>query len=243
MIGPLRRSIAERLLTANSTPCTVCYRRIHVNNVLRGAAAAAQAQTSSQIPVILPENLPQKLNTKAQQTPTKQSKQSKTEKQVKQVKQQVKQVNTNTKSSKNVPKPKQASQPKAQEFKLEANPVGDPLETAGELKSPFPWGSKEIYQLYTSPTEEEVPSRLKISYKKRGGGTVKQTYEWKREPLRYLEDGLKLSLKMQRLNLSEGTRVKLIARWGDVIHTVIGDGKDQVSPAHRLSNYTGNRCK
>jgi hypothetical protein len=216
MIGSLRRSLGERLLTATSTPCAACYRRIHVNNALHGAAAA-QAQPSDHIPVMLPQNLPLNPKAKPQQTSTKRSKTSQQVKQPKQVK-----------------NAKQSPQSKATEIKPQAHetePVGDPLKTASELNSPFNWDSDAIYKLYTPPTEEELPSRIE-RHERTKGGTKKKTYEWKREPLNYIDEGLQIYINLQSIQLPKGRqRIRLTARWGQISHDVIGDGMDRVSPA------------
>ena len=104
------------------------------------------------------------------------------------------------------------------------------------MGSPHLWFKSDILKLYTPPTDDEIPSSLEIEQprsgkKKSGPKTVTKTYKWRDEPLHYLDQALKLQLKIHSVQIGKRQvrqRVRLVVNWGDITHTVIGDGPDKV---------------
>lgn len=208
----LRRSLGERILeTAAHT--RLRKRSIHAQNPIRGAAAA-QVQINDDYLVQSIKQLKTE-NTNRNAPPIQQKFKSPPSPIQKKSSQQTNP--SSKKESKSTPIEKSA---KSKEAKL---------STATEIKSPHIWNSENILSLYTEPLEKLLPPEVEIFSRKKS-----QTYEWRKNPLRFLEEGLKLILNfeyvsLEKTKLGKGIRVRIRANWGKHVAIAIGDGPSKVT--------------
>jgi hypothetical protein len=240
MIGPLRRSLGERLLTSTSTVCAGCRRHIHIQNTLHGAAAA-QVQRSAEGSILkMIRETPLK-NDNPKQTQPKNPNAS-----AQQVinPAQVKEPNLAAKSSvsespSSIDSTNSNKSESTKTVKAEPKillPTGSPLNTAHDMGSHHMWYKPDILNLYKPPTEDEIPSSLEViqprsGKKKTGPEFVTKTYKWRDEPFLFIEEALRLAPKIHNVQLGKPTirqRARLTVSWGPITHTVIGDGPTKV---------------
>jgi hypothetical protein len=215
MLAPLRRSLGERILES-SVHSTICKRAIHVQNPIRGAAAA-QVQLNDDyiiqsIKQLKPENAPKnppRLQQKFKSPPSPIKSQQK---------------------GKSSPKKAPASPPPAVVTPTVATPENTPsiLATATQMSSPFLWNTKNILSLYPEPFEKLLPPEVEIVSRKSS-----RIHRWRNESLQFLEQGLKLILKIDYISLEKakrgkGFRVRIHANWAKHIGIAIGDGPTKV---------------
>lgn len=194
----VRRSLGERLL--ESTPRgSLSIRRIHAQNPIRGAIA--QAQQASPVHGTI-HNVPAY---SAQQTSQDRKRKS----------------NGSHQRSNPSNKTKQNQISKSATIGVARAFNGDPLATATDLTSPYHWKRSNILTLYTAPTEEELPTRLRV------------VHDWMKKPLHYLDNGLRLQIELETARVNgrkgnQGVRVKLVGRWSKHSEVAIGDGATKV---------------
>ena len=118
------------------------------------------------------------------------------------------------------------------------NVGGDPLLTASSLNSPHKWEESDILRLYSMPTEQQVPTQVRTKLHRR-----EVTYNWRKDPLQYLREGLKLVIQTEGTNTNSRriVRVKLSAGWGKEVHSAIGDGRNKVIARLRMTDSLGIR--
>lgn len=214
MFKQVRRSLGERLVES-TVPRHVCIRRIHAQNPIRGAAAQVQ-QGSAPLSGI-------------QSYPTKKSAQEKR----RHADNSSPPTNSSSRSS-------QKPSSKAISGGEEDIPTEDPLKSATSLNSPHHWGKNTISKLYEPPTEEEIPAQLERRSK---ATDTTKVFDWRERPFQYLEEGLKLALKMESVNIRRKgvvntVRVKLSAHWANDGHITIGDGPSKVLSPLEKSAYS-----
>jgi hypothetical protein len=236
MIGPLRRSLGERFLTSTSTVCTGCRRHIHTHNTLHGAAAA-QLQPTGQGSVLKILQATPRRPDKLSPLKQKQAKMSKGSAQQVKRPARVKElaISESAKSTKSN-KSRSTNSVEAEQQTLQT--TDNPLDTANDMTSPHTWFKADILNLYTPPTEEQIPSSLKVRHslsgKKRGATPIQlaKTYKWRDQPLLFVEEALGLAPKISTIEFKAHSRVRyrvmFVVRWGDITHAVIGDGADKV---------------
>lgn len=202
MLGPLRRSLGERTVGA-ALNCRTCTRKLHVQSVIRGAAAAPQSQTQ-EFSILPPES----------------SKGTALDKNKRQTSSNRSSTPSNRSPKGRIDHGKSSSPPNT-------DIPGNPLLTATSLNSPHRWEMDDIAALYTPPTEQQMPT---ITRQAREATTV--TYDWRKTPYRYLEEGLKLNISLQTVQLKSGknnVRVKISASWAGDTHSAIGQAANKVS--------------
>jgi hypothetical protein len=119
----------------------------------------------------------------------------------------------------------------------------DPKTQEG-LSSRESWVREKILSLYPTPTEQQLPSKLVPASKQ--AKSKQKSYNWMETPHAYLESGLgipstsKFILLKDTMPGNANFRVVLVAKWGRLKETTIGDGKTKVHEHPFLAN-SGNR--
>jgi hypothetical protein len=215
MLTPLRRSLGERILESSANG-RICIRSIHVQNPIRGAAAA-QVQINDDYLVkglaqLKPQNKrPPPVQQKFRSPPSP----------------------IQPKSSQAKNKSKKQSTPAAPVAEI-ADTKEAKLSTATQINSPYLWSRQNILSLYSLPDENVLP--VKVEFVTRSRNRL-QGYHWQKEPLNFLEKGLKLNLKidyvsLEKSKLGKGYRVRILANWSKNVGIAIGDGPSKVQSHH-----------
>ena len=135
-------------------------------------------------------------------------------------------ANSSKKSS--IPKSPSRSSSKTRQIENNTHRHSEPKSS----KSSKPCFESDVLRAYPHPTEEQVPSSIEIPMK---GKKVQVT--WRKSPMQYLRDGLKvlLTIESHQFNLNKKTyvRVRLTASWGKDKHTAIGEGENRVHSLYR----------
>ena len=225
MLAPLRRSLGERIL--ESSICKVCTRSIHSQNPIRGAAAA-QVQINEEFIHI--HSKKSKNASSIQQTfksppvpfasgpPKRQQK-----------------LKSSPSTAKHVPSKDVGSTPGTDKH---ANvPKEKIMATAATMNSPYSWDAHSILSRYEEPPEKLLAPKCTIRRK----GSKAKVYMWRDNPLKFIEDGLRLRVKfefisLEKLKLGQGWRVKIAANWSKNGSVAIGDGKTKVTQSTFVSD-------
>jgi hypothetical protein len=104
----------------------------------------------------------------------------------------------------------------------------DPLRTttATSTESPSKWTRKSIIAAYPLPTEEQLPTKIKVKQKQ---------WNWSTSPLAFITNGLGLPVKFRRISSKTNQRTHITMTWDKLSESAIGDGETKVS-------YLPRRC-
>jgi len=249
MLAPIRRSLGERILES-SRHCRVCIRQLHDQHHVR-APAIAEAQVSEEyIPPLKPKS-------ESRSTHSGKDKPIDFRNLQKRVQEQLK-VEPPTSQFKQPLRKQSASQPaltkavqprkqikKSKQEKLAAEKAATKAQTTTTTKpsaaetdptAQFGFDARKLRSIYEPPDENVLPRIIEYSKKnKKTGTSVSYRIDYESEPLRYLEEGLKLRTKIEFAQIrSGGYRVRLTAGFHKNTVVAMGDGHTKVSPLYRM---------
>jgi hypothetical protein len=138
----------------------------------------------------------------------------------------VKEISHSTSTSHKEPNPKKSSP------EIESTSKEDIVATAIRLDSPYKWDEETIYSLYLIPSEDQFPSVIR---KHSNATKSEKVFDWKADPMYFLQDGLKLNCKREVAILNKGNRklspsyrARLTVNYCKDVCKAIGDGPSQV---------------
>ena len=130
--------------------------------------------------------------------------------------------------------------------KIESASKEDILATATRLESPYKWDEKVVRSLYSIPSEELFPSIIR---KYSSISKSEKVFDWKADPMHFLQDGLKVNCKREVTVLNKGTkklgssyRVRLTINYCRDVCKAIGDGPSQVKSSRRYVLKPSGNC-
>jgi hypothetical protein len=225
MLTPLRRSLGERILESSQHHCKICIRHLHNQHPLRGPATAEAQVAEEYLP---PLKSPQSTKGTASNFTVLQNRLSP----------------TSTKRSKSAPKPltnvaslltnpNKSTQQKTGKTTPNKAAVAFPQKAPSGTIDPasqFGFDLRKVRSTYPAPDEAVLPRRVEY-LKKNRQTTVSHKVEYESEPLRYIEDGLKIRTKIEFAQLrGSGFRVRLTAAYHKDTLIAMGDGETKVCP-------------
>ena len=222
MLAPIRRSLSERILESSRHHCKLCIRHLHDQHPLRGPATAEAQVTEEYIPPLKPaqsaNGKPSSMDFTVLQNRLGSTKRPK----------------GGPKPFANVAsllaKPKKSTQ-KGKTENITSQKIAAQNPSFVDPASQSGFDIRKVRQTYPAPDESVLPRRVEY-FKKSKQTTVSYKVEYGSEPLRYIEDGLKVRTKIEfAQSRGGGFRVRLTVAYHKDTLVAMGDGPTKVCPS------------
>ena len=222
MLAPIRRFLGERIVQS-PRHCRVCIRTLHNQHVVRGPAAAEAQVAEDYIPALKSRFESQKslgkaksinLNDLAKRVP------------------QIKGPSPTTSTTKVKPPPAKKTKKSKHAKAIAKSPTTQgknarPIQT-DPTTGQFGFDLQKVRATYQAPDEKTLPRQIEYTQRRH---KMMKTYkvDYDSQPLRYIEEGLKLRTKIEFAQMRQGGyRVRLAAIHHKETVIAMGDGQTKV---------------